>query len=94
MDEAGSRVHLANVHAPKDVEELERQIEDVKVQKNLVVKTQNFEEARIQLEQRVAIVEQGLGRCDIRTTRLGTEEIVEIFYKKFNPGELESSTTS
>ncbi len=45
MDEAGSRVHLANVHAPKDVEELERQIEDVKVQKNLVVKTQNFEEA-------------------------------------------------
>ncbi len=45
MDEAGSRVHLANVHAPKDVEELEHKIEDVKGQKNLVVKTQNFEEA-------------------------------------------------
>ncbi|MBS1903409.1 MAG: ATP-dependent Clp protease ATP-binding subunit [Bacteroidetes bacterium] len=45
MDEAGSRVHLANVHAPKDVEELEKKIEEVKVQKNLVVKTQNFEEA-------------------------------------------------
>jgi hypothetical protein len=51
----------------------------------------SFEEARIQLEQRVSIVEQGLSRCDIRTTRLGTEEIVELFYRKFNPGELESS---
>jgi ATP-dependent Clp protease ATP-binding subunit ClpC len=45
MDEAGSRVHLANVHAPKNVEELEAKIEDIKGQKNLVVKTQNFEEA-------------------------------------------------
>lgn len=52
---------------------------------------QNFEEARMQLEQRVSIVEQGLGRCDIRTTRLGTEEITELFYKKFNPGELDAS---
>ncbi len=50
----------------------------------------SFEELRIQLEQRVSIVEQGLARCDIRTTQLGTEEITELFYKKFNPGELES----
>lgn len=52
---------------------------------------QNFEEARIQLEQRAAIVEQGLARCDIRTTRIGTEEITELFYRKFNPGELEGA---
>lgn len=51
----------------------------------------SFEEARIQLEQRASIVEQGLARCDLRTIRLGTEEITELFYKKFNPGELESS---
>ncbi len=51
----------------------------------------SFEEAKVQLEQRVSIVEQGLSRCDIRTTRLGTEEITEMFYKKFNPGELESA---
>ena len=62
-----------------------------KPKKPSAAESQNFEEARIQLEQRVSIVEQGLGRCDIRTTRLGTEEIVEIFYKKFNPGELESA---
>jgi hypothetical protein len=53
--------------------------------------TRSFEEARIQLEQRASIVEQGLSRCDLRTIRLGTEEITELFYKKFNPGELESS---
>ncbi len=58
------------------------------------VETTNFEEARVQIEQRVGIVEQGLARCDIRTTRLGTEEITELFYKKFNPGELESSATA
>lgn len=52
---------------------------------------QSFEEARIQLEQRVSVVEQGLARCDLRTVRLGTEEITELFYKKFNPGELEAS---
>jgi hypothetical protein len=51
----------------------------------------SFEEARLQLEQRVGIVEQGLGRCDIRVTRLGTEEVTELFYRKFNPGELDSS---
>lgn len=53
--------------------------------------THSFEEARVQLEQRASIVEQGLSRCDLRTIRLGTEEITELFYKKFNPGELESS---
>lgn len=53
--------------------------------------TRDFEEARVQLEQRVAIVEQGLARCDIRTTRIGTEEVTELFYRKFNPGELDSA---
>lgn len=53
----------------------------------------SFEEAKVQLEQRVSIVEQGLSRCDIRTTRLGTEEITELFYKKFNPGELDSAAS-
>ena len=52
-----------------------------------------FEQARIQLEQRVSIVEQGLSRCDIHTSRLGNEEITELFYKKFNPGELESAVS-
>lgn len=48
-----------------------------------------FQEWRTQLEQRTAVVEQGLVRCGIRTAELGTEEVVELFYKIFNPGETE-----
>ena len=50
---------------------------------------QGFEEYRTQLEQRLAIVSQGLVRSGIRTVPLGTEEIIELLYKEFNPGELE-----
>ncbi|HEX7724284.1 MAG TPA: hypothetical protein VF438_00920 [Candidatus Paceibacterota bacterium] len=46
-----------------------------------------FQEYKSQLEQRTAVVEQGLVRCGIRTAELGTEEVVELFYKTFNPGE-------
>ncbi len=52
-------------------------------------KTQSFEENQTQLEQRIAVVEQGLVRCGIRVARLGTEEVVELFYKMFNPGDTE-----
>lgn len=48
-----------------------------------------FEENRSQLEERLAVVEQGMSRCGIRTIKLGTEEVVELFYKAFNPGETE-----
>jgi len=48
-----------------------------------------FQEYRSQLEQRVSVVEQGLVRCGVRTAELGTEEVVELFYKIFNPGETE-----
>lgn len=52
-------------------------------------KIAQFEEHRSQLEQRVGVVTQGLARCGIRTVELGTEEIVELFYKIFNPGDTE-----
>lgn len=52
----------------------------------------SFEEYRTQLEQRVAVIEQGLVRCGIRVTQLGTEEIIELFYKMFNPGEMDNPT--
>jgi hypothetical protein len=48
-----------------------------------------FEENRTQLEQRMAVVEQGLVRCGIRVVPLGTEEVTEFFYKIFNPGDTE-----
>jgi hypothetical protein len=52
-------------------------------------KTDEFEENRTQLEQRVSIVEQGITRTGLRIARLGTEEIIEVFYKIFNPGDVE-----
>jgi hypothetical protein len=52
-------------------------------------KLEAFEEHRRQLEQRISVVTQGLARCGIRTVELGTEEIVELFYKMFNPGDTE-----
>jgi hypothetical protein len=48
---------------------------------------ETFELARIQLEQRVSTVIQGLSRFGLRAQRLGTEEVVELFYKLFNPSE-------
>ena len=48
-----------------------------------------FEQYRTQLEQRIAVIEQGLVRTGVRVVSLGTEEVIELFYKLFNPGELE-----
>lgn len=53
------------------------------------LENEKFEEYRSQLEQRVGVVEQGLVRCGIRVAELGTEEVVELYYKIFNPGETE-----
>ena len=43
MDEAGSRVHLINIAAPKEIEEQEKLIDKMKTLKNEAVKLQNFE---------------------------------------------------
>ena len=45
MDEVGARVHLRNIHVPDDILALEKSIEEVKEEKNKVVKNQRFEEA-------------------------------------------------
>jgi ATP-dependent Clp protease ATP-binding subunit ClpC len=45
LDESGSRVHLANIHVPKEILDLEGEVEKIKQSKNHVVKNQNFEEA-------------------------------------------------
>jgi ATP-dependent Clp protease ATP-binding subunit ClpC len=45
MDEVGARVHLKNINVPPTIVELEKKIEDVKNEKNKVVKSQKFEEA-------------------------------------------------
>ena len=60
-----------------------------KKQKNSHGLSESFEENRHQLEQRINVVDQGLASTGLRSARLGTEEIIELLYKMFNPGESE-----
>lgn len=54
-----------------------------------ILTDEQFEQYRTQIEQRLAVIEQGLVRTGVRVVNLGTEELIELFYKLFNPGELE-----
>lgn len=45
LDEVGARVHLKNINVPQNILDLEKKIEDIKIEKNRVVKSQKFEEA-------------------------------------------------
>lgn len=45
LDEVGARVHLKNINVPENIVELEKKIEEIKLEKNKVVKSQKFEEA-------------------------------------------------
>ena len=50
----------------------------------------SFEEERAQLEQRLTLVTSGLAGTGVRAIPLGTEEVIELLYRSFNPGELEN----
>ncbi len=45
LDEVGSRVHLTNINVPKEILDIEAQIEGLKDQKNEVIKSQQYEKA-------------------------------------------------
>jgi len=51
----------------------------------------SFEEYRVQLEQRMALVVSGLASSGVRAVPLGTEEVIELLYRSFNLSELENS---
>ena len=57
--------------------------------KDAAAKT-SFEEGRAQLEQRLSLVAGGLAGTGVRAATLGTEEVIELLYRSFNPGELEN----
>lgn len=52
----------------------------------------DFEEKRNQLEQRIAVIQQGLGRVGVKSSQLDTETTIELFYKTFNPGDTSGSS--
>jgi ATP-dependent Clp protease ATP-binding subunit ClpC len=45
LDESGSRVHLTNIHVPQEILDIEQKIEQIKIEKNKVVRSQKYEEA-------------------------------------------------
>lgn len=57
-------------------------------QKNVYFDDANFNEHKLQLDQRVALVEQGLSAVGVRTILLQNDELVELYYHIFNPGEV------
>lgn len=48
----------------------------------------SFEEKRTQLDQRINVIISELSRLGIRCTELKTDEVIELFYKTFNPGDI------
>lgn len=65
MDEAGARVHINNIHVPEEILKLEDAIEDIKKEKNKVVKSQKYEEAAQLRDKEKKLIEQ----LDIAKTR-------------------------
>lgn len=58
LDEAGARVHLNNIHVPNEIIELEEAIENIKKEKNQVVKSQKYEEAARLRDKEKRLIEQ------------------------------------
>ena len=50
----------------------------------------NFDEYRVQLEQRMALVASALSGSGLRAAMLGTEEVIELLYRSFNLGDMEN----
>ncbi|MDF2457364.1 MAG: ATPase, ATP-binding subunit [Cytophagaceae bacterium] len=72
LDEAGARVHINNIHVPAEILKLEELIENVKKEKNKVIKSQKFEEAAHLRDKEKKIfdqLEQAKGRWDEETKK-------------------------
>lgn len=65
LDEAGARVHINNIHVPEEIVKFEAAIEDVKKEKNRVVKSQKYEEAAQLRDKEKKLIEQ----LDLAKTR-------------------------
>ncbi len=85
LDEVGARVHLKNINVPQNIVDLEKKIEDVKNEKNKVVKSQKFEEAA-SLRDTEKRLQEGLEKAKAEWEEeskhkrypIGEEEIAEV----------------
>ena len=58
LDEAGARVHINNINVPQDILILEESIENIKKDKNRVVKSQKYEEAALLRDKEKKLLDQ------------------------------------
>ncbi|MCH7400554.1 ATP-dependent Clp protease ATP-binding subunit [Belliella kenyensis] len=58
LDEAGARVHINNIHVPEEILKLEEEVEQIKIEKNRVVKSQKYEEAAQLRDKEKKLLEQ------------------------------------
>jgi ATP-dependent Clp protease ATP-binding subunit ClpC len=58
LDEAGARVHINNIHVPEDIVKFEEAVEEIKKEKNRVVKSQKYEEAAQLRDKEKKLLEQ------------------------------------
>ncbi len=58
LDEAGARVHINNIHVPDEILKLEEEVENIKLEKNRVVKSQKYEEAAQLRDREKKLLEQ------------------------------------
>ncbi len=58
LDEAGARVHINNIHVPDEILKLEAEVENIKTEKNRVVKSQKYEEAAQLRDKEKKLLEQ------------------------------------
>ncbi len=68
----------------------------LKNQKQNPAETQKntWQDQKIQLQQRADVVSGGLKRLGVKTQALNTRELIELYYKIFNPGEVDVPNTS
>jgi ATP-dependent Clp protease ATP-binding subunit ClpC len=86
LDEVGSRVHLNNINVPKEIIDIEKSIEDVKEDKNRVVRSQKYEEAaklrdrEKQLQEKLEVAkkkwEEDTKNHRVTVTEANVEEVV------------------
>ena len=82
LDEVGSRVHLQNAKVPKEITDMEKQIESVKVKKQQAVSNQNFELAagfrdkQTELEQELENMQQRWQQGDAASRQIVSEQEV------------------
>jgi ATP-dependent Clp protease ATP-binding subunit ClpC len=77
MDEAGARVHLSNIRVPEKVVKLEEEIDEIKVEKNRVVKSQRFEEAA-RLRDREKKLQEELAKAKAEWEKQAETEVYDV----------------